>query len=420
MSANALTLDPLGGQDRQTFLGRVAGLRRWLADNCAPTDAVALLCDRRSTFLCGLAAALADGRAVLLPNDATLHTLEVLRQTTGPLIVLDDALIAAAPDAPPQPFLPADGPLIHLFTSGTTGVPVDHHRSWASFVQASAAWITALALPGDTAALVATVPPQHMYGFEASIVLPLAHPGIAVYDSRPFYPADVAAALRAVAAPRVLITTPVHLDVLVRATADLPPLHAIVSATAPLSLELATQAEALWGAPVIDLYGSTETGMIATRRQTTGEAWTLRDDITLTIAADGTTLAAGAHLAAPVRLADHIEGLPDGRIRLLGRDEDMLNIVGKRASLAGLTRHLLALPGIEDGMFVVPERANARPVAIVVAPTLDAETIRRHLRSRVAEAFVPRRVVFVDHLPRTTVGKVRRAAVLALIDDRTP
>ena len=97
-----------------------------------------------------------------------------------------------------------------------------------------------------------------MYGLELSVLLPLVGP-YAVHGGRPFFPADVVAALADVPAPRLLVTTPIHLQALLRDPAPLPPLAAITSATAPLSRELAAEAEQRYGAPVVELFGSTET-----------------------------------------------------------------------------------------------------------------------------------------------------------------
>jgi acyl-coenzyme A synthetase/AMP-(fatty) acid ligase len=59
----------------------------------------------------------------------------------------------------------------------------------------------------DGVTLVATVPPQHMYGFESSVLLAM-HGGATLDAGRPFYPADVVAALATTPAPRALVTTP--------------------------------------------------------------------------------------------------------------------------------------------------------------------------------------------------------------------
>ena len=70
------------------------------------------------------------------------------------------------------------------------------------------------------------------------------------------------------------MTTPVHLRALVASGIALPPLAGIVSATAPLSRELAAAAEARFGCEVRELFGSTETCVIARRRTAREDAWT--------------------------------------------------------------------------------------------------------------------------------------------------
>ena len=62
-------------------------------------------------------------------------------------------------------------------------------------------------------AVVSTVPAQHMYGFETTALAALRGP-VTMHDGRPFYPANVAAALLESPPPRVLVTTPVHLRAL--------------------------------------------------------------------------------------------------------------------------------------------------------------------------------------------------------------
>ncbi|MDT9071646.1 AMP-ligase, partial [Escherichia coli] len=71
------------------------------------------------------------------------------------------------------------------------------------------------------------------------------------------------------------ITTPFHLRTLFDEGVALEPIGLVVSATAPLPVELAHLAEARLGAPLLEIYGSTETGQIATRRSAVTQEWTL-------------------------------------------------------------------------------------------------------------------------------------------------
>ncbi len=264
--------------------------------------------------------------------------------------------------------------------------------------------------PGMT--IVATVPPQHMYGLETSIMAPLAS-GASIYCGRPFFPDDVRAALEATPPPRVLVTTPVHLQVCVQSGLPWPKTHFLISATAPLSAALAAQAEAAFAAPVLEIYGCTEAGSIASRRTLDGDRWRLYDGFQLR---DGCL--SGAHLPQPVALNDVIEECSEVEFRLLGRQEDLVNIAGKRTSLGYLSHQLNEIEGVTEGVFVMPDEAGTevrRLLAVVVAPDLSEARILAALAERLDPAFLPRPLVKVAALPRNDTGKVTRAALLALI-----
>jgi len=265
--------------------------------------------------------------------------------------------------------------------------------------------------------IVATVPPQHMYGMELSVLLPLLGPA-GLHASRPFFPEDVARALAETPAPRLLATTPVHLRALVESGVALPPLCGIVSATAPLSPELAAAAESRFACEVREVFGSTETCVIARRRTALETAWTPLPGVQVQPVPDG-TLVQARHLPQPVTLADLVEVEADGRFHLRGRQADLLEIAGKRASLGDLTRHLLAIPGVDDGVMLQLDacetRGLARVAALVVAPTLAEGDILAALRASIDPVFLPRPLKKVAALPRSETGKLPRAELLKLL-----
>jgi len=133
---------------------------------------------------------------------------------------------------------------------------------------------------------------------------------------------------------------------------------------------------------------------------------------------DGTAVHA-PHLPEPVVLADLMEVFADGRFELRGRSADLLEIAGKRASLGDLTRKLLAVPGVVDGVVLQLDEADSagvrRIAALAVAPSLDAAAIVRVLREHVDPVFLPRRLRCVAALPRNETGKLPRQALLELL-----
>ena len=316
--------------------------------------------------------------------------------------------------------IPRDQRAAFVFTSGSTGTPVPHAKAWGGLTDSVRVEACRLGLGGAQPWVVlATVPPQHMYGFESSVLLALQS-GIAFAAERPFYPADIARVLEAMPRPRLLVTTPVHLRALLAADLLLPAADLVVSATAPLDSVVAAQVEARFGAPVLEIYGSTETGQIASRRTVDCREWQLWPGVEMN-ARDGRNWVQGGHVVTATPMADMLEARPNGRFVLNGRTADLVNIAGKRSSLAYLNHQLNAIPGVVDGAFFVPDEPAdgsatgvGRLGAVVVAPGLTAAVITRQLRERVDPVFIPRPLLLVDGLPRNSTGKLPQSALKAL------
>jgi acyl-coenzyme A synthetase/AMP-(fatty) acid ligase len=173
---------------------------------------------------------------------------------------------------------------------------------------------------------------------------------------------------------------------------------------------------------VHEIYGSTESSALASRRTLDGAAWHPLGAVRLEQEGD-TTYASGGHVEGRVPLADIIEPGADGCFLLHGRHADLVNIAGKRTSLAYLNHQIGALPGVVDAAFFLPDDTDegesvTRLAAFVVAPSLDARTLMAGLRQRLDAIFLPRPLVLVDALPRNSTGKLTRQALQALYAEK--
>jgi acyl-coenzyme A synthetase/AMP-(fatty) acid ligase len=383
------------------------------------------LCGNRYRFTVALAACIVSGRVSVLPPN---HTVEMVRQMQRrapdvfciadqdardidvPVFRYPDDL-PLAPSAARIPQIDCDQLIAQVFTSGSTGEPTPHDKRWGSLVRNVQAEGARLGIT-PAHALLGTVPPQHMYGLETTVLLPLQC-GAALHDGCPFFPDDIGMALAQLPRPRVLATSPYHLRALLAASTDLPAADLLLSATAPLSTQLAAEAERRFGCPLLEIYGCTETGQLATRRTTAGMAWQAFPGVRLWNAGES-VWAEGGHIETPTRLSDVIEPLDasPGQFLLHGRHADLVNIAGKRTSLAYLNYQLNAIPGVDDGVFMLPpDDAGAlenvrRLVVLVVAPTLTPAALMHALRERIDPVFLPRPLLFVDALPRNATGKL--------------
>jgi acyl-coenzyme A synthetase/AMP-(fatty) acid ligase len=409
---------------RARFLADVAGLAARLPEH----RYVLNLCADRYRFMVGFAASLCRGQVSLLPPGDAPGILQAVAEDYPDLYALTDG--AARPDLPrlvyPEvldgageggvPDVPSGQAALILFTSGSTGRPAAVPKSWGVLVRSALAAGERLGISGSGATVIGTVPHQHSYGLESTILLALQH-GLAVEAGGLFYPADIRAAIEAAGRTCILVTTPVHLKALVEESGGMPAVELILSATAPLPAALAARAEACFGARLVEIYGCTEAGQVATRRTAREEEWRCFDGVKLD-ERDGRIWASGAAVEGVALLQDMIEMTGDGRFRLGGRAADLVDVAGKRTSLAHLNHLLLSIEGVRDGVFFMPERDGrnvARLAAVVVAPGLRAEDVRGALLRLTDAAFLPRPLVFVDALPRNALGKLPREALLRLI-----
>lgn len=399
-------------------------------------------CNDRYRFAVGLGAALVREQVSLLPPTQTPEMLAQLRQAYPGLYALTDSPQAAHgveqvpyPDSEgatvasgPVPEFAPEQVAVIAFTSGSTGLPAPHPKTWGAIASGAAGEALRFGLGGTDrsrgaagksgAVLVGTVPPQHMYGLESTVLMALRN-GLALHASRPFYPADVRAALEDVPGGRVLVTTPVHLRALLADSVELPALELIVCATAPLSQEMATQAEARFGAPLHEVYGFTEAGMVATRRTIDGPLWHTLSGVRLRQQGDAVWVH-GGHVQNEVAFSDVVEVRDAGTFVLHGRNADLVNVAGKRSSLAYLNHHLSSIEGVEDGVFFMPDDTEAgvtRLTAFVVAPGLSRHELIEALRARIDPVYLPRPLYFVESLPRNATGKLPRESLLRFAAD---
>ena len=394
------------------------------------------LCTDRYYFTVAIAACLLRERCSLLPSTQVPETIRQLHAFAPDMFCITDGsadpgtarelhcpVLHLNPDADPigtppaelqdwsVPHIPAQQLAAFIFTSGSTGAPIPHAKSFGALVQSVRAEAPRLPpIDQGGCAILGTVPPQHMYGFESTVLLPLQSGG-ALCAGRPLFPADIAAALQQLPRPRVLCSTPVHLRALIEAGIALPPLDLVICATAMLSDHLARQIESRYQVPLLEIYGSTETGQIASRRTTLEQSWRLWPDVRLTVQGEH-CWAQGGHVAPATQLADVLECIDADRFLLHGRSTDLVNVAGKRSSLAYLSHQLNGIPGVLDGAFFIREDAHAslagvtRLAAFAVAPRLDAARIIAALRERIDPVFLPRPLMLVERLPRNDTGKL--------------
>jgi len=332
-------------------------------------------------------------------------------------------------------------------TSGSSGAP----SGVAVSVEAIAADDEQLAVSmgvGRTDRLLAVIPWSHSYGL-TSLVTPALRRGAVLVlpvDGGPWAPLDAAAA----GAATVFPTVPVYLETLV-ALAEAPAwpasLRTVISAGAPLSPATAARFRGRFGLPVHVFYGASECGGIAYDREgAAAERGTVGTAIQgVTIALEGPdaphagTVVVRSPATALARVpasserlsggvfvsADVAAWTDDGELRLTGRADALINVAGKKVQPAEIEGILRGLPGVRDVVVLgvrsaVGAREVVRAVIACDRSVLDYATVTRWCRLHLASHKIPRSIVFVDEIPRTSRGKVDRVALAGPEPARVP
>ena len=350
--------------------------RRCGGARCAPAARRATMLNLsvdRYRFAVGLGAALLRGQTSLLPPNQTPHTLERLRASFGSVYALvegDDAAHGLAIVRHDDGHAPLDGgaaaadrrrPRRRLRCSppGSTGEPMPHGKPWGLLVAGARAAGQAPGtrhgprLAGRRVARRHDAAAAHVRLRSRACCWPCTAAPRSMRRGRSI-PADIAAALERAPAPRLLVTTPFHLKTLLDSGVALPrarsrPLrHGAACAPAR-----GTRRGSVRWPPDRDLRlhrGRPGGDGGARPRDPNGKpstAWRC--------AATATRSSSAAATCRRRRRSPTCwRVIEPGRFRLLGRSNDLVNIAGKRSSIAHLNFHLNAIDGVIDGSFWMP------------------------------------------------------------------
>lgn len=306
-------------------------------------------------------------------------------------------------------------PLALLFTSGSTGKPKAIAKRADDIQHEVERICDALQLRGRQITLVSTVPVEHMFGYAfvfwvAQQLQAQRHP------RKVFTPADLKKACADAATPAWVVTTPTHLRAYSRMPGGFANVGGVISATSPLLTPLARDSAMQFNTGITEIYGSTETGAMASRvrldTEQTEPVWVPFAGIELGRSDLGTAICRLPHLTQPVELSDLVE-LQENGFRVLGRTGDLVKIAGKRHSLTALNSLLASSPGVTDSIYYLPAASADAPdlqraaALVVLGGGYTTEDVISGLRGKVDDVFLPRYIASVDSIPRTDAGKVR-------------
>jgi len=280
---------------------------------------------------------------------------------------------------------------------------------------------------GSRPAVVASVRPEHMYG----ALWKVRAPEVAKCVTEPstvFSVEELSAACERFG--KVLfVTTPSFLE-----KALLHPDFAalsgrfagIVTSGSLLRGETSLTVAKVAGICPLEIFGSTETGTVASRRRTEGDEWTVFPGVEASLSEDGRLVVDSPFaMERPFVMSDSVRFTAPGRFLLLGRTDRRVKILEKYVSLNSVERALESHGLVDRARVEAYGESVPRLGALVVLSeegrkvlagssfAAVAGRLRRDLLSSAGELAFPRRVRFVRELPVNEQGKTTAAAARA-------
>ena len=398
-----------------------------------PVQRYALFCENAYPFAVMLFALFHAGKEVWIPGDNRPGTALQLQKLDCQLIgdwgaiqSFDYGLESAARSGKSLlPLDPAETKLV-IFTSGSTGMPKPVVKQLQQFQLEIETLEKQWGKQLDNAAALATVSHQHIYGLLFRLLWPLSA-GRCFHSDCYLNPEGLVKAARDTEA--YWVASPAHLK---RLDQDSPwngiaSLCAVFSSGAALQHKVAQQILTCSGQPVIEIFGSTESGGIGWRQQ--NSAWTLFEGMSLTQTDDGWQLCSPYLIdQAGLRLDDQISLQEDGRFILHGRLDRIVKVEEKRVSLTDLEQRLMELPWVADAFALMLTKQRDVVGAAIVLTEDGIHSLKTHgrkplikqLREALYHYFdavvLPRKWLFLERMPLTAEGKVEQAVLKHLLD----
>lgn len=402
---------------------------------------VCLCTENKAVVAASILASLSGAFRLILPYALSTHALLEMYEAVGfDAVITDhpdetpgiDIIIPTTgnpDDLKPETLRNSDEPFLKLFTGGSTGKPKVWSKSPRNLL-AEAFYLRDKFELTSKDIFLSTVPPYHIYGLLFSILTPLVSHARVLPEIYTF-PQEIISTVNRHKAT-VLVSVPIHYRALKVENLSAPSLKIAFSSSGVLNRSDATHFLKKTGLGITEIYGSTETGGIASR--SIGEntdSWKPADIVSWKLS--GKRLAVRSDFVS-MEMERDAEGycvtgdevLPDknNRFMLLGRADGIVKVAGKRVDLLEVQNKIQTLPTVRDAVVIAlpAEKGRENVIAALVACELTEMQLRKMILEKLEPYAMPRRIKIVSSISRTATGKIdfRRVEKVFLTDkDKT-
>jgi len=396
---------------------------------------VCLAAEEKGVIAAALLAALASGSVLVLPHSFSKLALAQMQESTGFLAAVVDVerplptgtqriSCGASSKGVPLPHIhvPKDTELLQIFTGGSTGAPKIWSKT-AGNIFGEALYMTSRYQVSAKDIIVSTVSPYHIYGLLFSVVIPLVSRAT-VFAGTPLFPAEITECVEEQSAT-LLVSIPAHYRVLKGRTVG-SSLRMAFSSAGMLPAEDSLDFSACNKVGVVEVYGSTETGGLATRNRSAGHeffrpfepvTYTIQDERLYVqsqfLSPDLSVNAEGFFLSG-----DRVQREGEDTFSLHGRADAVTKVGGVRVDLEEVRDLLLSQATVKECVVIplVDETGRGNRIeALVRGEKADPSQLKKVLAGLLEPAALPRCIRVVSVIPLTPAGKPDRKTIVTLL-----
>lgn len=317
-----------------------------------------------------------------------------------------------------------DRKLLKIYTGGSTGSPQVWSKTAANIFEEGFLLARHFGMSSEDS-ILATIPPYHIYGLLFSVVLPLVA-SATVIETTPSFPGEIIEVLQQQQAT-ILVSVPAHYHALRQQNPIVSNLRQAFSSAGMLDAGDNETFCDCYQAGITELYGSTETGGIASRNRSKGEEYfTPLPTIRWKVIEE--RLAVHSPLISPELplnqeglfiTGDRVEPRGSDSFYLKGRVDGVTKVGGKRVDLEEIRALILKIEAVTDCVVMALTDnggSEHRIGALVSGGSITIKDIKSTLSQSLEPYAIPRRMKTIDSLPILPNGKYDRVAIIQILE----
>ena len=310
---------------------------------------------------------------------------------------------------------------INFYTSGSTGYPKLIEKTLKQFEAEASKIVNQFTNDIADSVFLYTVPHYHSYGFVFAVLVPYMLE-LKSLDNRINYLETINnfSDYKKI----TIVTTPAFLKRIDRTSLKINAEWHLFSSTGVLDKKVNDLCKEVFHTDATEIYGSTEAGAMAYRRRSENELWTRLNVVQLKVDEHGSIECCSGYTGDNVwiHVGDVVDMKNENEFELIGREDSIVKIEGKRISVQQIDRQILMDKHFKDSYTIYCKSDKREYIAsFIVLNNNDrnAEHMKRYiieyLKGYFETVVLPKKIYFVDRIPRSEIGKIDRNALDAIM-----